>query len=118
MSYQENMLTREHKRMGLDVEVIASCQTYDANGNYAFDLKKGTYRNENGIAVTRLAYKKEARWCYKLRFFKGLAEALESSAPDVIFIHNVQFCDIGIVADYLKRHRGMQSCAGGCRRAR
>lgn len=104
MSYQENMLTKAHKRMGLDVEIIASCQTYDENGDYAFDLKKGTYRNEDDIPVTRIAYKKKAGWCYKLRCFEGLSEALEASNPDFMFIHNVQFYDIRIVVDYLKRH--------------
>ena len=32
-SYQENMLPKYHKKLGHDVSVVASLQTFDKNGN-------------------------------------------------------------------------------------
>ena len=108
MSYQENMLTKQHKLMGYEVEVIASLQTYDSNGNYAFNLKSGTYINENGIQVTRIPYKKDTRFYHKIRSFKGLKAALEKANPDIIFIHNCQFIDITVVVEYLEKNRNIR----------
>lgn len=104
LSYQENMLTKQHKLMGLDVCVIASLQSYDKNGNICYDLKAGEYINENGIPVTRIPYKKDNKFYHKVRKFKGLYEALEKAAPQIIFIHNCQFADIKYVVKYLKTH--------------
>lgn len=102
-SYQENMLPKYHKKMGYDVEIIASLESYDANGESIY-LKAGSkYINEDGIPVTRLDYKK-IPGSNKLRFYIGLGRELERIHPDIIFIHGVQFSDIRIVARYCKKH--------------
>lgn len=108
LSYQENMLTKQHKLMGFDVSAIASLQSYDKNGNICYDLTAGEYINENGIPVTRIPYKKDNKIYHKVRKFKGLYKALEKADPHVIFIHNCQFADIKYVVKYLKNHSGVK----------
>lgn len=102
------MMTKQHKLMGFDVRVIASLQTYDKDGNYAYNLKPGSYINENGIPVRRIPYKKDNKIYHKLRRFVGLDEALKEAEPDIIFIHNCQFLDIDKVVKYLKAHRNVK----------
>lgn len=103
-SYQENMLPKFHKQMGYDVEVIASTQNFDANGKVCFSAKTGSYLNEHGIQVTRLPYKWNNAMGHKLKRYVGTYAALEKAAPDILFIHNVQFLDSDVVVNYLKAH--------------
>lgn len=103
-SYQENLLPKFHKKMGYDVEVIASLVTFDKDGHFTLYPEARTYHNENGIRVTRLDYKRPKKLYRTLRRFEGLTKALEESAPDILFIHNCQFMDIDVVARYVKTH--------------
>lgn len=100
-SYQENLLTKYHKKLGYDVEVIASLFNFDENGEGYFETERREYINENQIPVTRLEYKSGA-WSKKLRQFQGAYEAIEKAKPDIIFIHGCQFMDISEVVKYLK----------------
>ena len=101
-SYQENMLPKFHKKMGMDVEIIANLMSFDKDGNPSSLNKGGSYINEYGIPVTRLNYKKHI-FSKRLRTFEGLYQALSKSGPDIIFIHNCQFIDIQQVAKYAKQ---------------
>ena len=103
-SYQENMFTKFHMQEGHEVYVIASLQTYDANGKVTFMEMRKPYLTEHGVEVTRIPYKKDNKIYRKIRKFKGLAQALEAKAPEVLFIHNCQFADMKKVVKYLKDH--------------
>ncbi|PWU67173.1 glycosyltransferase family 4 protein [Gracilibacillus dipsosauri] len=100
-SYQENLLPKYHKKNGLKVEIIASLESFDANGNRIKLNKECEYINEHGIKVKRLNYKgtKIAR---KLRIYKGTYEAICEADPNIIFIHGCQFMDIKEVVRYVK----------------
>ncbi len=102
-SYQENYLPKYHKDQGHDVEIIASLFTFDENGKGTWLPKASKYSSEYGIPVTRLDFKK-IKTARRLRYYIGLEEELERIAPELIFIHGVQFRDIRIVADYCKKH--------------
>ena len=102
-SYQENYLPKYHKLQGNDVEIVASLVTFDENGKSTFLPRADKYTNEYGIPVTRLDYKK-GKMAKKLRRYVGLAAELDRVAPDLIFIHGVQFSDIDVVAKYCKKH--------------
>ena len=102
-SYQENYLPKYHKAMGHDVEIVASLFTFDENGKGAWLPPRDTYLNEHGIPVTRLAFADRPK-AKRFRWYKGLKEQLERVAPELIFIHNVQFMDIDIVVDYCKKN--------------
>lgn len=105
-SYQENLLPKYHKLAGNDVKVIATLFTFDENGKGAYLKEGGTYINEYGIEVTRLNYAKK-KGAKRFRYFEGVYDAIEKAAPEVIFIHNVQFMDIKEVVRYLKAHPGV-----------
>lgn len=104
--YQENILPRVHKRMGHEVEIIASTETYVDKSHLGY-VEPSSYWNEDGIRVHRLAY---SRWLPrrlrpKIRAYEGLREKLDAFAPDLIFLHDVQFWDVLVVCDYAKLHK-------------
>ena len=103
-SYQENMLPKYHKKLGHDVSVVASLQTFDKNGNVSYMDKALAYRNEYDIPVQRLDYKKPLKIYRKLKRFVGTYEAIEKTNPDILFIHGCQFMDMDVVVKYLKKH--------------
>ena len=103
-SYQENMLPKFHKKLGYEVEVIASLVTFDENGNGTYSTNIGSYYNEYGIKVTRLDYKKPTFLYHKFKRYKKTYETINSANPDIIFIHGCQFLDTSEVIKYLKKH--------------
>ena len=105
-SYQENMLPNFHKKLGYDVEIIASTVSFDEHGNGCY-VEPRTYFNENGIKVTRLPYKKTipAKLGRTLRIYDGLYSALNNASPDIVFVHGCQFLDIKTLVKYLKLHK-------------
>lgn len=102
-SYQENIIPKFHKNMGLEVEIIASLVSFDENGKGCLLKNGGSYINEYGIPVTRLEYK-NSRISKKLRQYKGTYNEILKANPDIIFIHGCQFLDIKFVVDYVKQH--------------
>lgn len=101
--YQENILPKIHKMQGLDVEIIASTETYLANKTLGY-VEAASYLNEDGIPVTRIPY---VKWLpfplvKKLRIYNNLKHHLERIRPDVIFMHDVQFLSVFTVIAYAK----------------
>ncbi|MGB3831164.1 MAG: glycosyltransferase family 4 protein [Mesorhizobium sp.] len=99
--YQENILPKIHRKMGHEVLIIASTETYVDKAKLGY-VAPSSYENEDGIPVHRLPY---ARWAPrrlrpKIRAYEGLAAHLESFRPDLIFLHDVQFWDILTVRNY------------------
>ena len=104
LSYQENLLSQYHKKMGYDVDVISSLKTFNENGEYVYDKEPSEYVNKYGIHVTKLAYRKPVKLGRLLRTYEGTYVAIEASSPDIIFIHGIQFADAGVVIKYMKSH--------------
>lgn len=102
-TYQENILPKFHKKLGYEVEIIASLFNFDENGEGFFESGKRNYINENKIPVTRLEYK-SGFWNKKLRQYNGTYEAVEKASPDIIFIHGCQFLDIKLIVKYLEKN--------------
>lgn len=102
-SYQENLLPKYHKRLGYDVEIIASLFSFDSNGVGCIMKRKDIYINEYGIPVTRLEYKLSVLGRL-FRLYKDTYTAIEKSKPNIIFIHGCQFMDIRIVIKYLSKN--------------
>ena len=98
------MLPKYHKKLGYDVEVIASTQSFDKQGKVCYLDNVGTYQNEYDIKVTRLAYKSNSKIWKKLKRYIGVFEAISKAEPDVLFIHGGQFLDIDQVVKYIKMH--------------
>jgi glycosyltransferase involved in cell wall biosynthesis len=101
-NYQENVLPKIHKKMGHDVKIIASTETYLDNLNLTY-VKPSSYISSDGIPVVRLAY---VHWLphfisKKLRFYIGFERYLIDFAPDIIFLHDVQFFDVKVVKSFI-----------------
>lgn len=104
LSYQENLLSQYHKKMGYDVYVIASLKTFNKDGEYVFDNKPETYTNKYGIVVQKLAYKKPLKFGRLFRTNKDSYKAIEDVNPDIIFCHGVQFLDAKVLIKYMRKH--------------
>lgn len=103
-SYQENMLTKYHVKMGHEVTVIAGLLSYGPDGKGIILDGPKIYYDPSGMKIIRLAYAKPFKYGYFLMKYKGLMPALSAENPDIIFCHNLQFGDSGIVAKYLLNH--------------
>jgi 1,2-diacylglycerol 3-alpha-glucosyltransferase len=102
-SYQENMLPKYHKKLGIEVEILASLVSFDKNGNSCLLERGSVYRNEFDIPVTRLEYKNSIIG-KRLRQYKGTYNAIVKAKPDIIFIHGCQFVDIEHIVKYVKEN--------------
>lgn len=104
-SYQENILPRLHKQAGHEVEIVASTETF-INNNALGYTSPGNYKTEDGIVITRLPYRKFLPHFLmkKLRIYKNVNKVLERFNPNIIFIHDCQFLDTKIFANYAKKN--------------
>jgi 1,2-diacylglycerol 3-alpha-glucosyltransferase len=105
-SYQENVLPKMHKLLGLDVKILASTETYISNKQLGY-VKPSTYFNEDGIEVTRVAY---VKWIpgflgKKIRKYVGVSKVLNDFKPDVIFLHDAQFLSVLEIRRFLKANK-------------
>lgn len=102
--YQENILPKQHKKDGHQVEILASTETFINNKTLGY-TDAATYISESGIPVTRLQYSKLLPHFImkKLRIYNGVARALDRFDPDIIFIHDCQFLDIRHIVEFAKR---------------
>lgn len=103
-TYQENYLAKYHAKMGNNVILITTqyCWHKDKWGE-CFDTN---YQNQDNVKIIRIPYKYSVQ--YKTNTFIGrfigLYDLLEKIAPDLIFVHNLQFNDIDQIAKYKKVH--------------
>lgn len=104
LSYQENLLSQYHKKMGYEVNIISSLKTFNQNGEYTFANEPRLYVNKYGIKVKTLPYKNPQKMGRLFRTYCGTYEALVEANPDIIFMHGVQFVDAGVVVRYMKSH--------------
>ena len=101
-SYQENLLTKYHRKLGYEVSIITSFWVRNKTGGFE-KSKKSNYINENGCKVRRLAIKQKLKPSYKFKKYKDLYITLKEEEPNIIFIHNVQFLDILKIAKYVRK---------------
>lgn len=103
-SYQENLLSKYHVKMGYDVTVIASLFSFDKDGKGTYLPGPVKYRAKDGFNVIRLSYKKPTRWNKIFRHYVGLEKCIEEFSPDIIFLHNASFGDTPIIKRYMQAH--------------
>lgn len=101
-TYQENLLSKYHSRLGYDVTVIASSLIYDKNGEKNTSVKSG-YKNDDGVFIIRLEEKRHNP-NRKFRRFPKLYSTLVEQKPDILFVHSCQFLDINVILKYKKLH--------------
>lgn len=88
-SYQENILPRYHKKLGNEVSIIASLETYSESGELTYLSSPVSYLNEDEIPVFRIGYS-NIPFKKKLRKYNGYYNLLEKINPDIIFMHGPQ----------------------------
>ncbi|MCC2816875.1 glycosyltransferase family 4 protein [Lachnoclostridium pacaense] len=103
-SYQENLLPKYHKKLGYDVEIIASLMTFDSCGKRSYLHNASRYMNEFDIPVQRLAYKIPTKLGKVFRVYEGTFSSIEKARPDIIFMHGIQFADINSVIRYVEKY--------------
>lgn len=106
-SYQENLLPKYHKKLGYEVEILASLVSFDKNGDTILLNNASEYYNENDILVKRIEYKK-GTLSKKLRLYKDTYKKIDESNPDILFIHGCQFLDMREVVKYMKKHKNVK----------
>ncbi|MGL3820770.1 glycosyltransferase family 4 protein [Sphingopyxis sp. R3-92] len=102
--YQENILPRIHRKMGHDVMIVASTETYLERTQLGY-VEPTSYINEDGVPVHRLPYASWVPKCLqaKVRAYEGVEKLLEEFKPDLIFVHDVQFWDFLTIRSYVLR---------------
>ena len=102
-SYQDQMLTKFHKKLGLEVTDITSHWINDDKGNVVWD-ERDDYVNDDGVHVVRLKIKGKESFTNKFKRFDGLYEAIEKENPGIMFIHGVSCPENITIVKYLKAH--------------
>ncbi|MCA1060856.1 glycosyltransferase family 4 protein [Rossellomorea aquimaris] len=102
-TYQENYLTKYHRKLGHEVSVITSKYIRNENADLVID-NRDSYVNEHGVKVIRIKNKFNTSIKSKFKLYENLYTTLLREKPDIIFIHNIQFLNIWGVTRYLKKH--------------
>lgn len=104
-AYQENLLPKYHKKMGYEVEILASLDSFNTKGEKVVLKNQETYFNEEGIKVIRIPYKFDSIIGKKLKVFPSIKGILKESDPDFIFIHGCQFYNVKDITDFCKNRK-------------
>lgn len=102
-TYQDNMITKYHKKLGHDVTMITSKWVWGTNGKLE-KTDRNEYINVDGVSVVRLELSGKDSFEKKYKRYIGLSEKLEQEAPDVLFIHNVSFGNMDDIVRYIQKH--------------
>lgn len=103
-SYQDNLLPKYHKKMGLDVSIITSQYIWNESGKIIKDIRK-MYINENNVKVIRISNKFNTNINSKFKLYSELYKKIEDENPEIIFIHGVQFLDLIQIVKYAKNKK-------------
>lgn len=102
-SYQENLLSKYHAKLGMDVSMIASPYYYTKEGTID-KLDKREYVNDDGVKVYRLEIKKGDIFS-KFKRYINLYETISRINPDILFVHGCQFVDINKIIQYKRKSK-------------
>lgn len=102
--YQDNLLPKYHRKLGFEVYVIATENSWDKNSQLS---KQKEYYNDDGVKIIRLSLKKHSKYKSKFKRFERLSYYINAVSPDILFVHGVQFCDLNIIIRYVKKHPGV-----------
>jgi glycosyltransferase involved in cell wall biosynthesis len=100
-NYQENILPKQNKLDGHNVEIIASTETYINNLLPGY-VNPGSYFNEDGIYVNRIPYRRIINQTIssKLRMYHNVYKHIESFSPDIIFCHGIMTYELKTIIKY------------------
>lgn len=102
-TYQDNLLTKFHKKAGHEVIIITSKWVWNNEGKLILD-KREEYFNDDGVKVVRLDIEGKNNFDRKFKKYRKLYETIRESRPEILFIHGCQFIDIKNIVKYLKEY--------------
>lgn len=98
--YQENILAKKHVQLGFDVSLISVIKDM---------TEPMSFINKDGVEIHSLALNRS--WKKRIPFIrgmvdrtKGLSSSLEHIAPDILFVHEIDFPEVRLLARYKKNH--------------
>jgi 1,2-diacylglycerol 3-alpha-glucosyltransferase len=100
-NYQDNILTKYHRKMGNEVSIVASKWIWDNNGKMIKTIEEDNYRNENDVEIFRLNILGRDKQNRKFKRFQNLIRVINKWNADILFIHGPQFIDIHTIKNYL-----------------
>lgn len=100
-TYQENMLSKYHRKLGYEVTLVTSMYCY-REGKLVEDSKT-SFVDVNGAKVVRLR-KKSDGFMKKIPSYDKFYATLCEEKPDIIFSHGCQYKDAALVTKYVKEH--------------
>ncbi|WP_347361632.1 glycosyltransferase family 4 protein [Vibrio vulnificus] len=105
MSYQENMLVKEHVEAGHEVKILASTQVFDKDKKLTY-VKPSTYTCAEGAEITRIDYLNilPRKLMAKLRIHSGVYDFIRSFEPEVIMFHSMCGWELLTVCKYIKNN--------------
>lgn len=104
--YQENIIPKYNKKDGHDVTVLTSIFV-DSTEFVGYEkVEPGQYYLDDGVKVIRIPFKRSSlnKIVEKLRIYEDFYLLLENEKPDLIFMHGIQFIDMGVVVNYIKNN--------------
>lgn len=107
-NYQDNMLTKYHRKMGHEVTIVASKWVWNKN-NQIERIDKNEYYNDDGVKVIRLDIRNNKNVLSKFKRYNGLETVLKELQPDILFVHNAAYLDIYKVVKYLRKNPGVKT---------
>jgi len=108
-AYQDNLLSKYHKRLGHEVTIMAPTYTeFNKDTGRIESSPKGEYLLENGIRLIRLAPLFPQRINGHIIAFKGFRTVLNALHPDLIFAHSVSVLNFRYLKKYKDKHPNVQ----------
>lgn len=108
LTYQENLLTKWHRKNGHDVTVITTRWSANPDGGSCLVLESMyDYVNDDGVRLIRLPLTCTDRYTFG---YDDLYSTIEALSPEVLFIHGVDH-NTSALTDYLARHREVTAYA-------
>ena len=88
--YQDNLLTKYHRKLGYDVTIIAPTKAqFTSNGN-VIDAPAGVTVLADGCKLIRVRAKYNSKWINKhFHIFEDITTIVLDEKPEFIFVHNL-----------------------------
>lgn len=105
--YQDNLLSKYHKRLGYDVSFVTSQFSYNSSGKV--EINSATeYFDNSRVKFFRLKMIGFTNFSIPFKFFYKFKETLQRIKPDIIFIHGPQFLNMIHLVSFLKKHKNIE----------
>ena len=102
--YQDNLLSKYHKRIIEEVILLAPQWSHGNKGKLTRN-EQTNYINADGVKVIRVPQiNNEKDVNYKFKRYENFYGLLEQISPDIIFLHNLQMLDSLKIVKYIRKN--------------